>query len=133
MKTFKLLLLLIVIAYAGHTAYGQKTPNITSIEFEEEAIILNNDKAYNYSRTGNSFVITNLNGEELVKGEITPLGKGKFSSIITFIEVDKQFSHPKIVGRNDLIFALCEFNVIEKDFTFNIKKLNKFIKKYNKL
>ena len=63
---------------------------ITAVELKADKIILNNKTAYNYSRNGNDFLISNLDGKELIKGSITSHGNGKFSSIITFVTVGKE-------------------------------------------
>lgn len=106
---------------------------ITAVKFETDKIILNNKPAFNYSKTYNYFTISDLDGKELITGDITPLGDNKFSSVITFVTFGKKFSNAKIVGRNDLIFALCENNVFTKDFKINEEKLNAFFEKYNEL
>ena len=59
----------------------------------------------------------------MITGDITSLGDNKFSSVITFVTFGKKFSNTKIVGRNDLIFALCKNNVFTEDF-----KLREFYK-----
>ena len=106
---------------------------ITAVELKADKIILNNKTAYNYSRNGNDFLISNLDGKELIKGSITSHGNGKFSSIITFVTVGKEFSNEKIIGRKEIIFALCENNVIKDNFEIDEAKLTKKKKKYNEL
>ncbi|MGH2564538.1 MAG: hypothetical protein ACRDE5_08495 [Ginsengibacter sp.] len=98
-----------------------------------DKIILNNKLAYNYTRNGNDFIISDLEGKELIKDSIISLGNGKFSSIITFVTVGKDFSNSKIIGRQQLIFALCENNIIKEDFTIDEEKLTAFLEKYNEL
>jgi hypothetical protein len=106
---------------------------ITAVKLEADKIILNNKTAYNYTRNGNDFLISKLDGKELIKGSITSLGNGKFSSIITFVTVGKEFSNEKIIGRKEVIFALCENNVIKENFELDEAKLNLFFEKYNEL
>ena len=106
---------------------------ITAVELKADKIILNNKTAYNYSRNGNDFLISNLDGKELIKGSITSHGNGKFSSIITFVTVGKEFSNDKIIGRKEIIFALCENNVIKDNFEIDEAKLTLFFEKYNEL
>ena len=38
-----------------------------------------------------------------------------------------------MIGRNGIIFALIDNNVIEKDFKFNKEKLLQFINDYNEI
>ena len=106
---------------------------ITAVELKADKIILNNKTAYNYSRNGNDFLISNLDVKELIKGSITSHGNGKFSSIITFVTVGKEFSNEKIIGRKEIIFALCENNVIKDNFEIDEAKLTLFFEKYNEL
>ena len=106
---------------------------ITAVELKADKIILNNKKTNNYSRNGNDFLISNLDGKELIKGSITSHGNGKFSSIITFVTVGKEFSNEKIIGRKEIIFALCENNVIKDNFEIDEAKLTLFFEKYNEL
>jgi hypothetical protein len=106
---------------------------ITAVKLEADKIILNNKTAYNYTRNGNDFLISKLDGKELIKGSITSLGNGKFSSIITFVTIGKEFSNEKIIGRKEVIFALCENNVIKENFELDEAKLNLFFEKYNEL
>jgi hypothetical protein len=106
---------------------------ITAVKFETDKIILNNKPAFNYNKLYNYFTISDLNGKELITGDITALGKNKFSSVINFVTFDKKFSNAKIIGRNELIFALCENNVFTEDFKINEEKLTEFFEKYNEL
>ncbi|WP_281637877.1 hypothetical protein [Flavobacterium marginilacus] len=103
------------------------------VESTKENIILNNQNAFNYKKEGNHFSISTLKNVEIISGDISSLGDGKFSNIITFIPQNKTFSNGKIIGRNQLIFALAENNVINKDFTIDETKLNDFLKKYNEI
>jgi hypothetical protein len=123
-----------ILSFANLKAQESKDIQIiTAIELKADKIILNNKTAYNYTRNGNDFLISKLDGKELIKGSITSLGNGKFSSIITFVTIGKEFSNEKIIGRKEVIFALCENNVIREDFEFDEVKLNLFFEKYNEL
>jgi hypothetical protein len=106
---------------------------ITSVKLEADKIFLNDQLAFNYLRIDSDFIISNLNGKELIKGHISSDENGKFSSIITFVTFGKDFSNEKIIGRKEIIFALCENNVIKENFEIDELKLTAFIKKYNEL
>lgn len=130
----KVLLLIFVLSFANVIAQkSRESQIITAIKLEADKIILNNKLAYNYNRNGNDFVISNLDGKELIKGSITAQGNGKFSSIITFLTIGKEFSNKKIIGRQEIIFALCENNIIKDNFEIDETKLTKFFEKYNEL
>ena len=47
--------------------------------------------------------------------------------------VGKEFSNKKIIGRQEIIFALCENNVIRDNFEIDEAKLALFFEKYNEL
>lgn len=132
----KRLILISLLALSFAIANAQKSKGkqiITEVKLDSDKVILNNKLAYNYTRNENDFIISDLKGKELIKGSITSLGNGKFSSIITFVTVGKDFSNSKIIGRQQLIFALCENNVIKEDFTIDEEKLTAFLEKYNEL
>lgn len=135
MITLKKILALSILLFGLNivTAQKQKEQIITSVQFETDKIILNEKHAFNYIKQGNNFQISSLKGVMLISGKITPVEKGKFTSLIYFATVDKQFQNPKIIGRNDLIFALCENNVITSDFEINEEKLQEFITRYNQI
>jgi hypothetical protein len=130
-------LLFIIITLIGfiNDAPAQKRAKqiIKEVEFTEDKIILNNQPAFDYVKDKNYFEIKDLEGKILITGSITPKGAGKFSSIITFVTISEQFHNDKIIGRNDLIFAMCENNVFTKDLKIDEEKLRAFIKKYNQL
>lgn len=129
-----LLITLLFLAFINLSAQEKdKEQIITAVKFETDKIILNNKPAFNYSKVSNYFTISDLDGKELINGDITALGDNKFSSVITFVTFGKKFSNAKIVGRNDLIFALCKNNVFTEDFKINEVKLNEFFDKYNEL
>ena len=129
-----LFLLILILSFANLKAQkSRESQIITAIKLEADKIILNDKLAYNYNRNGNDFVISNLDGKELIKGIITAQGKGKFSSIITFLTIGKEFSNKKIIGRQEIIFALCENNIIKDNFEIDETKLTKFFEKYNEL
>jgi hypothetical protein len=129
-----LLITMLLLSFINLSAQEKDEEQIiTAVKFETDKIILNNKPAFNYSKVYNSFTISDLDGKELITGDITALGENNFSSVITFVTFDKKFSNAKIVGRNDLIFALCQNNVFTKDFKINEEKLNAFFEKYNEL
>lgn len=106
---------------------------IKAVKLETDKIFLNNQLAYNYSRVDNDFVISTLDGKEFIKGSISSDENGNFSSIITFVTVGKNFSNKKIIGRKEIIFALCENNVLKENFEINELKLTEFFQKFNEL
>ena len=133
MKKSLLILILLLSFINSNAQESEEKQIITAVKFETDKIILNNKPAFNYSKVYNYFTISDLDGKELITGDITALGENNFSSVITFVTFDKKFSNAKIVGRNDLIFALCQNNVFTKDFKINEEKLNAFFEKYNEL
>lgn len=133
MKKILLITLLLLSFIKLSAQETEKKQIITAVKFETDKIILNNKPAFNYNKVYNYFTISDLDGKELIKGDITALGDNIFSSVITFVTFEKQFSNAKIVGRNDLIFALCENNVFTEDFKINEEKLTAFFEKYNEL
>lgn len=129
-----LLITILLLSFINLSAQEtEKKQIITAVKFETDKIILNNKPAFNYSKTQNYFTISDLDGKELINGDITAIGDNKFSSVITFLTFEKKFSNAKIVGRNDLIFALCENNVFTEDFKIDEAKLTEFFEKYNEL
>ena len=133
MKKTILITILLLLFISLNAQETEKKQIITAVKFETDKIILNNKPAFNYSKVQNYFTISTLDGKELIKGTITALGDNKFSSVITFVTFEKKFSNTKIVGRNDLIFTLCENNVFTEDFKINEVKLTEFFEKYNEL
>ncbi|VXB76857.1 conserved hypothetical protein [Flavobacterium sp. 9AF] len=132
----KKILLITILILSFNNLKAQKSVEkqlITAVKFETDKIILNDELAYNYSRKGNEFLISQIDGKELIKGTISSDENGKFSSVITFFQIGKEFTNEKIIGRNDLIFALCENNVIKENFEIDEVKLLAFFEKYNKL
>jgi len=129
-----LLIIILLLSFINLSAQEtEKKQIITAVKFETDKIILNNKPAFNYSKAQNYFTISDLDGKELINGDITAIGDNKFSSVITFLTFEKKFSNAKIVGRNDLIFALCENNVFTEDFKIDEAKLTEFFEKYNEL
>lgn len=129
-----LIITILLLSFINLNAQTSKEEQIiTAIELETDKIILNDKLAYNYSRNNNDFIISDLDGKELIKGSITSLGDGNFSSILTFVTIGKEFSNAKIIGRQEIIFALCNNNVITKNFKIDKKKLRLFFEKYNEL
>jgi len=135
MKILKILVLFSLVIFTNNISFAQKKEKqiIEAVSFETNKIILNKKPAYNYIKDGNNFTISNLDNQEIIKGQINSIGNEKFSSIITFLTSGKKFSNEKIIGRNDLIFALCESNVIKENFEIDESRLNSFIEKYNQL
>jgi len=136
MKILNLIFLVLLLSFSNNKLFAQKENKeqaIKAVQFETDKIILNNKLAYNYKKNDNNFSILDLQNKEIISGQITSLGDGKFSSIITFTASGKQFSNEKIIGRNNLIFALAEYNVINEDFTIDEERLSSFILKYNQL
>lgn len=135
MKALRITLLISIIVFSNSKLFAQKEEKqiIEMVGFKTDKIILNNKPAFNYTRIEDDFTILNLENKELIKGHITPIGDGKFYSIITFLASGKQFSNKKIIGRNELIFALAEYNAINADFTINESKISSFIENYNEL
>ncbi len=130
----KLFFIVTLLTYTSVIVAQKKEEQIiTAVEFTKEDIVLNNKIAFKYSKEGNRFEIFDLNNKSLIVGNIKSIGNGKFSSIIVFQTLGQQFSNSRIIGRNDLIFALCENNVFTKDLDINEDKLKEFIKRYNEL
>jgi hypothetical protein len=134
MKSTKLILtLLLFVSFTFAQAQKKEKQIITAVEFTTDKIILNKKHAFNYARVQNDFTIRDLDGKILITGKITPEGNNKFSTRIYFLDSEEQFYNEKIIGRNDLIFALCENNVITKKFELDTEKLKLFIQNYNQL
>ncbi|MCW4468730.1 hypothetical protein OGH69_07140 [Flavobacterium sp. MFBS3-15] len=137
MKIIRFIIPVLFLTAVINSAKAQEKKTITEVKFEANEIILNNEHAFNYIRKENKFVIQDRKGNNLIYGEITSSTDGGFSSWIRFLtikdNIEQQFYNEKIVGRNDLIFALCENNVITKDFELDNEKLKEFIKKFNQL
>jgi hypothetical protein len=125
-KKIYLLFVMFCIQYAT----AQTKPAIT-VNFTETEIFINDSKCFNYSKKGNEFSISDLSGKPIIKGTIRKNPMGKFESTILFLQLAKSFSNKKIIGRNDLIFALVNDNIIGKDCQIDIEKLKKFIEENN--
>jgi hypothetical protein len=121
------LLILIIGAQCG---FAQAKPGIT-VNFTETEIFINDSKCFNYAKNGNDFLISDLAGKALIKGTIRKNLMGKFESTIIFLPLAKTFSNKKIIGRNDLIFAVANGNIIGKDCHIDNEKLKKFIEENN--
>lgn len=115
------------------TAQEQVNRIFNEVQFKSDKILLEKQEAFNYKKDGNHFSVLDLNNNELIIGDITSLGDGKFSSVITFVAENKKFSNAKIIGRSDLFFAMLNNNVINKDFKIDPEKLELFFEKYNEL
>lgn len=135
MKILKLhfTILAFIICTSVMNAQKEEKQNITSVEFTGTEIILNKKHAFNYEKSENNFQIKSLENKTLITGNIITLGENKWRSHIIFLTINKEFTNQKIIGRNDLIFALCENNVITKNFEIDDEKLKLFISKYNEL
>ncbi|MGQ2982766.1 hypothetical protein [Flavobacterium sp.] len=137
MKAIKFIITVLFLAVGVNSAKAQQkeTKIITEIKFEANKIILNNQHAFNYARKENKFVIQDRKGNYLIYGEITPSSAADFTCRIRFLtikdSIEQQFYNEKIAGRDELIFALCENNVITKDFELDNDKLRAFIKKFS--
>ncbi|MRX38564.1 hypothetical protein GJU43_04705 [Flavobacterium sp. LC2016-23] len=133
MKIVHVLSTLLVLMTLNMNAQEKIERIINEVQFKADKIILNKQEAFNYRKDGNHFSVSDLNNNELIIGDITSLGDGKFSSVITFVVENKKFSNAKIIGRSDLFFALLNENVISKEFKIDPEKLEVFFEKYNEL
>jgi hypothetical protein len=133
MKIVHVLSTLLVLMTLNMNAQEKIERIINEVQFKADKIILNKQEAFNYRKDGNHFSVLDLNNNELIIGDITSLGDGKFSSVITFVVEKKKFANPKIIGRSDLFFALLNENVISKEFKIDPEKLEVFFEKYNEL
>lgn len=134
MKKAFLISLLIVMVSSKINAQTPITKQIiTDVGFENNKIILNKISCYNYIREGNEFKILDLNNSPLITGTVEKNANDEFVCEVTFVEINKKFSNKKMIGRNGIIFALIDNNVIEKDFKFNKEKLLQFINDYNEI
>jgi len=91
---------------------AQVNPNIAEVDFSPSAISIGGHKCFNYKKEGNTFTVSDLNGNPLFVGNIRKNVSGKFESAISMVAIGQTFRNRKIVGRNDLIFALVNFGVI---------------------
>jgi hypothetical protein len=132
----------IVLIFLSITVYSQNREplatideerNIIQIGFNESEIILNEKVAYKYERLNNEFKILSLEDKVLITGEIKNIGYKQFETTLIFVEQNVKFYNPKIIGRNDLVFALADLNVFNKDLTINQSKLLDFIKRFNSI
>jgi ABC-type uncharacterized transport system permease subunit len=129
----RFLFLVMFLVTLNMTAQEQVIRIFNEVAFESDKILLEKQEAFNYKKDGNHFVVLDLKDNELIIGDITSLGDGKFSSVITFVAENKKFSNAKIIGRSDLFFAMLNNNVINKDFKIDPEKLELFFEKYNEL
>jgi hypothetical protein len=100
-----------------------------TVTFKTDSVFLNNKACLLYARTENDFVIYKLDSTKLITGSIQSTGPHMFSTIYTFLTVNKDFTNSKINGRNTLIFALVQNNILSQEGELNEKKLLKFIEK----
>lgn len=132
--TLFLLILLSNISFAQHRIFSDSNPsNITDVSFDKDHIILNKKIAYTYQRIENDFTLRNLENEIILEGYIENIAYKTFKTTITFSEPKVDFYNARIVGRNDLIFALVNFNVFNTDGTIDPKRLALFIQNFNEL
>lgn len=132
----KLIICMLIFSFGILKINAQNLNNdkiITSVSFDKEKIILNDENCYNYIREGNEFKILDLNQKELITGKVEKNSNDEFECVVTFVEINKKFSNKKMIGRNGIIFGLVNNNVIEKNFEFNKEKLNKFIEEFNEI
>jgi hypothetical protein len=120
-----------VFSVQNTLAQKKSNPDITQVEFEESKIILNKKHAFNYYKEGNDFIISDLNDNQVIMGTVTPIGNKKFTSKFYFVTIGKEFHNKEIIGRNDLIMALCQYNVINKKLEIDNKKLEAFVEANN--
>ncbi|MBF4492039.1 hypothetical protein IR010_05740 [Flavobacterium sp. MR2016-29] len=133
MKITRFFFVMTFLATINISAQEQVERIINEVEFKSDKILLEKKEAFNYRKDGNHFLVLDLNNNELIIGDITSLGDGKFSSVITFVAENKKFSNAKIIGRSDLFFAMLNNNVITKEFKIDPEKLDLFFAKYNEL
>ncbi len=137
--SFVSILILISSCSTSKVTNEQNTTNqinnsqINNIQFDKDKIIIEKKLCYKYSLIENNFLITDLYNKELIKGIIKSEDDNNFSSIITFVTLNKKFHNKKIIGRNDIIFALCYDNVIDKTCKISQEKLKIFVDKNNEL
>lgn len=101
------------------------------VTFKADSIFVNDKACLLYNRTGNDFIIYRLDSSKLILGSVQNTGYDKFATKYTFLTVNKEFSNSNINGRNALIFALIQNNVLTQSCELNEKKLEEFIGKYN--
>jgi len=123
----------------GQSKHDQKEENdkreykIDNIEFDKNKIYLEGNLCFNYLLNNGEFAIMDLNSKNIITGKITSLENGNFTSLINFVIIDKKFHNDKIIGRNDIIFALIENFVIDRNCNIDIEKLIKFVEENNQL
>ena len=101
------------------------------VTFKADSIFVNEKACLLYYKTGNDFIIYKLDSSKLILGNVQNIGSGKFATKYTFLTVNKEFSNSKINGRNALIFALIQNNVLTQSCELDEKKLETFIEKNN--
>jgi hypothetical protein len=113
-------------------AQGTTGPKI-EVTFDNTTILLNQKAAFDYTKTKNKFVISDLGGSALVAGKIVPLGNDEYATRMFFITLNKEFYNKKIIGAKDLIKALVEHNVITQKLEIDTEKLLAFIEANNEI
>ncbi|HSZ35293.1 MAG TPA: hypothetical protein VK772_18400 [Puia sp.] len=100
------------------------------VSFSKDSILINNTVCFRFLKTDSNFSVKSLEGKTLITWVVKNIAPGKFSTNYTFLTVNKEFHNDKMNGRNALIFALVQSDVIS-DCQLNEDKLLKFIKKHN--
>jgi len=116
-------ILFLIPLFGFYSAFCQK------VTFKADSIFVNEKPCLLYSKTGNDFIIYKLDSTKLITGSVRNLEPGKFATKYTFLTVNKEISNSKINGRNALIFALIQNNVITESCDLDEKKLLNFIEK----
>ena len=117
--------LILIPLFGFYCAFCQK------VGFKGDSIYINEKPCLLYKRTGNEFVIYRPDSTKLIHGSIENIGPDKFKTKYAFLTVNKEFTNPKINGRNALIFALVQEKVMTESGELDEKKLLKFIEAYN--
>jgi hypothetical protein len=100
------------------------------VTFSKDSIVINNTTCFSYAKTDSNFSIKSLDGKPLITGSVKNVAPGKFSTNYSFLTVNKEFHNDRINGRNALIFALVQNDVISA-CQLKEDKLLKFIRKNN--
>ncbi len=111
----------------------KKDEEINNIEFKTDKVYLEDKLCFNYFLHKGEFSIMDINNKDLITGKITATGPGEFSSVIHFLTIDMSFHNDKIIGRNDIILALVDNLIIDRNCNIDNEKLLKFVKENNQL
>jgi hypothetical protein len=132
MKTFIALIFTLLLSHVN-AQEAKAERNVTAVKFADTKILLNEIHCYNYIKNGNDFTITDLSKKELISGHIQRNFEGAFESLIDFKIIGQKFTNKTIVGRNDLIFRLVNYDVFKKDCAIDVAKLKAFVAEFNQL